>query len=112
MVGFTLGRTHNGEWMLRDKVLKDTQRMPLEIQKVLLPRRKVVIHRVQCTSQSKMLEVPIINASVNPNPKYATEGASGMDLYASISQPVVIGPHQWVLVPTGVQIALPQQTVK
>ena len=102
IVGFTLGRTNNGEWMLRNKVLKDTQSMPLEIKKVLLPRRKVVVHRAQCTSQSKMLEVPIINASVNPNPKYATEGASGMDLYASISQPVVIGPHQWVLVPTGV----------
>jgi dUTP pyrophosphatase len=40
-------------------------------------------------------------------PRYATDGAAGMDLTACISEPVTIAPRQLVTVPTGLAIALP-----
>lgn len=40
-------------------------------------------------------------------PKYQTEQAAGMDLVACINVPVVIEPHQRVIIPTGLAIALP-----
>ena len=42
-----------------------------------------------------------------PLPVYATEGAAGMDLLAAVTEPVVIGSGERVLIPTGLSIALP-----
>jgi len=42
-----------------------------------------------------------------PLPAYATDGAAGMDLLAAVAEPVVVGPGERVLIPTGVAIALP-----
>ncbi len=42
-----------------------------------------------------------------PLPKYATEGAAGMDLYAAVPEPLEMHPGDIVLVPTGIAIALP-----
>ena len=42
-----------------------------------------------------------------PLPFYATEGAAAMDLYAAIESTVVIVPHDRVLIPTGLRVALP-----
>lgn len=42
-----------------------------------------------------------------PLPLYATDGAAGMDLLAAVAEPMVVGPGQRVLVPTGLAIALP-----
>lgn len=44
-----------------------------------------------------------------PLPQYQTEGASGIDLLAACAEPVTIQPGDRVLVPTGIQIALPRQ---
>lgn len=41
-------------------------------------------------------------------PKYQTSGASGMDLCAAIDAPVKIEPLERTLIPTGLQIALPE----
>jgi dUTP pyrophosphatase len=41
-------------------------------------------------------------------PAYATAGAAGMDLVAAVSVPVALPPGGRALVPTGLQIALPQ----
>ena len=41
-------------------------------------------------------------------PEYKTEGASGMDLRAYLSQPVVIAPGKRALIPTGIAIELPE----
>ncbi len=49
----------------------------------------------------------IVNESPNPLPKYATEGSSGMDLYANIAEPVQLASLERVLIPTGVKIELP-----
>jgi dUTP pyrophosphatase len=42
-----------------------------------------------------------------PLPGYATDGAAGMDLVAAVTEPVVVGPGERVLIPTGLAIALP-----
>jgi dUTP pyrophosphatase len=40
-------------------------------------------------------------------PFYATEQSAGMDLAAAIDTPVIIGPSETAIVPTGIAIALP-----
>lgn len=40
-------------------------------------------------------------------PEYKTEGASGMDLKAYLSQPVTLHPMERLLVPTGLYMELP-----
>jgi dUTP pyrophosphatase len=42
-----------------------------------------------------------------PLPAYATAGAAGMDLMAAVAAPVIIGPGERALIPTGLTIALP-----
>jgi dUTP diphosphatase len=43
-----------------------------------------------------------------PLPAYQTAGAAGMDLHAAVSDNVVIDPGSIVLVPTGLEIAIPE----
>jgi dUTP pyrophosphatase len=42
-----------------------------------------------------------------PLPEYQTPHASGMDLYAALTEPLVLAPGERALVPTGLRIALP-----
>lgn len=53
------------------------------------------------------MEIQIINQSHHDLPKYATELSAGVDLRASIDEPIVLRPLQRCLVPTGLRIALP-----
>ena len=53
------------------------------------------------------MTVRIINRSGNPLPKYETSGSAGMDLRASIPEPITLGPLERTLVPTGLHIELP-----
>jgi len=43
-------------------------------------------------------------------PKYKTEGSSGMDLKALIEKPITIKPQNSALIPTGLSIAIPEDT--
>jgi dUTP pyrophosphatase len=54
-----------------------------------------------------MLEVKVRNESANPLPVYQTEHSAGMDLHASLSEPVKLEPHQRALIPTGLFIEIP-----
>lgn len=54
-----------------------------------------------------VVQVKIINQSVNPLPAYATEGASGMDIRAHLDSPLTLRPLERCLVPTGLFIELP-----
>lgn len=56
----------------------------------------------------KNITVKIINKSNNELPKYATEGASGLDLRANLDAPIVLKPMQRTLVPTGLFLELPE----
>ena len=43
-----------------------------------------------------------------PLPKYMSDHAAGMDLYAAVQEDTTIPPGGWKLVPTGLSIALPE----
>ena len=43
-----------------------------------------------------------------PLPKYMSDGASGMDLFAAVTDTMVIPAGEVALVPTGIRIALPE----
>jgi len=54
-----------------------------------------------------IIEVRIVNTSSNPLPEYATTGSSGMDVKASLPEPVFIKPLERILIPTGLFLELP-----
>ena len=43
-----------------------------------------------------------------PLPRYMSDGASGMDLYAAVEEDVTIAPSEVKLIPTGLHIAVPR----
>jgi dUTP pyrophosphatase len=51
--------------------------------------------------------IKIINNSENELPAYATEGASGMDLRANVSEPVVLKSMERAMIPTGIFLEIP-----
>jgi dUTP pyrophosphatase len=53
------------------------------------------------------INVNIINTSHHPLPQYATEGASGMDLRAYITDAITLQPLERTLVPTGIFLEIP-----
>ena len=53
------------------------------------------------------ISIKIINSSNNSLPAYATDGAAGMDIRASVQAPVLLKPLERQLVPTGLFIELP-----
>jgi dUTP pyrophosphatase len=54
------------------------------------------------------LEIKIINRSKNPLPAYATPGSSGMDLRASLDEPLVMQAMERLAVPTGLFMEIPR----
>jgi len=44
----------------------------------------------------------------NPLPRYMTEDASGLDLMASLENPVVLKPGEFTRIPAGIIIAIPR----
>ena len=55
------------------------------------------------------LQVPIRRLATSdiPLPEYFSQGAAGMDLPAAVSEPVVLRPGEFRLIPCGFQLALP-----
>jgi dUTP pyrophosphatase len=53
-----------------------------------------------------MLKVNIINQSKHPLPKYQTALSAGVDLHANLEEPVILGPLDRQLIPTGLFIEL------
>ncbi len=43
-----------------------------------------------------------------PLPKYMSDGAAGMDLFAAVDEDLTIQPQEAVLVPTGLAVAIPE----
>ena len=43
-------------------------------------------------------------------PSYKTAGSSGMDLMACVDEPITIKPNESMLIPTGIAIAIPEDT--
>jgi dUTP pyrophosphatase len=53
------------------------------------------------------MQINIINASSHPLPSYETLASAGMDLRASIQEPISLNPLERALVKTGLFIELP-----
>ena len=56
--------------------------------------------------------VKVLLKKLNPSvqlPSYKTNGASGMDLMASIEKPISLEPGKSCLVPTGLSVAFPKE---
>lgn len=56
------------------------------------------------------MKVQVINNSAYYLPEYATEKSAGMDLKANIVEPLILGPLERAMIPTGLSIALPDGT--
>ena len=54
------------------------------------------------------MQIFILRPGLASIPKYATDGAAGLDLSAALEAPITIEPGQRVAVPTGLAIALPK----
>ncbi|MDO5716705.1 MAG: dUTP diphosphatase [Tissierellia bacterium] len=52
--------------------------------------------------------VKVVNKSKNLLPKYASNGAAGMDLRACLTEPIVLKSGKTALVPTGLYMEIPQ----
>jgi dUTP pyrophosphatase len=58
----------------------------------------------------KSIEIKIQQTEGNediPLPKYMSSGASGMDLFAAVTEPITIQPKEFELIPLGIKIAIP-----
>ena len=54
------------------------------------------------------VEIKIVNISGNSIPEYATSGSSGLDLRASLPEPVVLKPMERKMIPTGLFLEIPE----
>ena len=75
-------------------------RKAMEIKKKLLPRKE--------SAKSEICFYSILYEGAT-KPTRATSGAAGLDIYASLPQPVIIEPGCRQLVGSGVSIALPNE---
>jgi len=53
------------------------------------------------------MKVKVINRSAHALPAYETPHAAGMDVRADLSEPLMLGPLERTLVPTGLYVELP-----
>ena len=56
------------------------------------------------------MEVKVINKSAFALPEYATINSAGLDLKANLETPIILGPLERTMVPTGLYMALPEGT--
>lgn len=54
------------------------------------------------------MKVKIVNKGSLHLPEYKTQGASGIDLMANLSEPVLLKPLERYLVPTGLFVEIPE----
>ncbi len=52
------------------------------------------------------VKIQYLNDTI-PKPEYATCGSAGMDLSASLQEPVTVNPGERALIPTGVAMGIP-----
>lgn len=54
--------------------------------------------------------IKVVNKSTNPNPEFATDGASGFDLRADLGEDetITLGVGEYTMVPTGLYFEIPE----
>lgn len=55
-----------------------------------------------------MIELKIVNKSNNPNPEYAHQKDSGLDIRANIEEEITLKPLERKLIPTGIYLGIPE----
>lgn len=63
---------------------------------------------INYTNDSFKLKINFLNKSTNKNPEYATNGSSGFDLRANLSNPIDIPSGGIQIIPTGLYFELPE----
>ena len=53
------------------------------------------------------MKVKVVNKGSDALPQYATLSSAGMDVRASLESPVVLGPLQRAMIPTGLYLEIP-----
>jgi dUTP pyrophosphatase len=53
------------------------------------------------------MKVKLINRSAHPSPEYGTAHAAGCDLRANLTEDIILGPLQRIMIPTGLFFELP-----
>lgn len=61
----------------------------------------------QVTTEFKKIGLSFVNESNNPDPEYATDGASGFDLRANLIDPIFIPSGGVEIIPTGLFFEIP-----
>lgn len=61
----------------------------------------------QATTEFKKIGLSFVNESNNPDPEYATDGASGFDLRANLINPIFIPSGGVEIIPTGLFFEIP-----
>lgn len=67
----------------------------------------VALATVLLKQKATPTKVPVVTQSAFPLPEYATQGSSGLDLRANITERVEVGSLERVLVPTGLFLQIP-----
>jgi dUTP pyrophosphatase len=61
----------------------------------------------EVTPEFKKIGLSFVNESNNPDPEYATDGASGFDLRANLKESLVIKSGEYMLIKTGLYFDIP-----
>ena len=75
---------------------------------LFLPYKRKYVVTLQPFLIIGMMICKISNQSANPLPKYATRLSAGVDLYANLTDSMIVEPMQRVLVPTGYFLEIPE----
>ena len=54
------------------------------------------------------MKIKVVNKSKYPLPSYATEGSSGIDLFADIAEDITVKMGEVALIPTGIHVQVPE----
>jgi len=54
------------------------------------------------------MKIKVVNISGNPMPEYSTVHSAGMDIRASLPEPVTVMPFKRMLIKTGLFIQIPE----
>ena len=85
-----------------DELVKKYEQEPFDFDKWLKDKGNFLV--------KPKVKVNVVNKSTNPNPEFATDGASGFDLRADLAEDetITLGVGEYTMVPTGLYFEIPE----
>jgi len=85
-----------------DELVKKYEQEPFDFDKWLKDKGNFLV--------KPKVKVNVVNKSTNPNPEFATDGASGFDLRADLGEDetITLGVGEYTMVPTGLYFEIPE----